>query len=101
MTWSGPIALFRWCLVLLVLILGTAVAFAHAALIGSDPFDGAVLSKAPSRLALTFSEPVSPLVLRLVAADGTATVLDRYHLVGSVLIVDRPPDMHNGTHALS
>jgi len=45
-----------------VLTLGTTAALGHAALVGSDPADGALLPDAPSRFVLTFNEPVSPLV---------------------------------------
>ena len=48
---------------------------AHAALLSSDPADGAVLVTAPSAITLTFNEPVSPLVLRLVGAGGHALEL--------------------------
>jgi copper transport protein len=50
-------------------------ACAHAALIGSDPADGAVLAKAPDEITLRFNEPVSPLAMRFVRPDGEATDL--------------------------
>src|SRR4051812_25651999 len=48
---------------------------AHAALVGSEPPDGAVLAEAPRELTLRFNEPVSPLAMRLVAPDGNAAEL--------------------------
>jgi len=50
-------------------------AFAHAALVKSSPADGDVLASAPKSLSLTFTEAVSPLVLKLVGPDGTTTPL--------------------------
>ncbi|MGV9548421.1 copper resistance CopC/CopD family protein [Streptomyces ardesiacus] len=45
--------------VLLLFLLGTAApASAHAALVGTDPGDGAVLERAPAHVTLTFSESV-------------------------------------------
>ncbi|WP_432041378.1 copper resistance CopC/CopD family protein [Streptomyces cadmiisoli] len=42
-----------------LLFAGAAPASAHAALTGSDPQQGAVVDKAPARISLSFSEPVS------------------------------------------
>lgn len=53
-------------------ILLAVAAQAHATLVSSDPADGAVIPAAPSWSVLTFNEPVSPLVLRLVAPDGAS-----------------------------
>ena len=56
-------------------------AFAHATLIKTDPADGAVLAQGPRTISLTFSEPVSPLVLTLVRPDGTPAA-DSFRLEG-------------------
>lgn len=78
-----------------------APARAHATLVSSEPSDGAVIPAAPSRLTLTFNEPVSPLVLRLVAPDGTSMVLEGASERGSSVAVNLPPGLRNGTHVLS
>ena len=85
---------------LVLLLLQTGLAFAHATLVSSDPPDGAILATAPSRLTLTFNEPVSPLVLRLIDAKGQATTL-AYHLEGNVVVVDQPGALGSGSHVLS
>ncbi|MGK5695032.1 copper resistance CopC/CopD family protein [Streptomyces sp. URMC 128] len=41
------------------LLAGAGPAFAHAAVTGSDPAQGAVVDKAPARISLTFSEQVA------------------------------------------
>jgi copper transport protein len=74
----------------LFLALGCVAASAHATLIRSEPADGAILDESPRRLVLTFNEPVSPLVLRLVAADGTATPLEGATLADQTLTVELP-----------
>ncbi|RYE80879.1 MAG: copper resistance protein CopC, partial [Hyphomicrobiales bacterium] len=64
---------------LLLILLGLAIAslatagqaMAHAALTKTVPADGAVVASAPGELSLSFSEPVSPLVLNLIGPDGT------------------------------
>jgi len=93
----------RWLSLLVAvvfLVLQGGPALAHATLVASDPPDGAVLATAPARLVLTFNEPVSPLVLRLIDQDGRATSL-AYHLEDSAVVVDRPGTISAGSHALS
>ncbi|WP_181706760.1 copper resistance protein CopC [Chthonobacter rhizosphaerae] len=48
----------------------TGPALAHAALVRSAPVDGAVLQTAPEAVHLVFTEPVSALVVRLLAPRG-------------------------------
>ncbi|MDP3410375.1 copper resistance CopC/CopD family protein [Bosea sp. (in: a-proteobacteria)] len=76
-------------------------AFAHAALNGASPADGSVLPSAPSELTLTFSEPVSPLALRLIRPDGQATPLERADLRDRTLVIAAPAGLGEGTHVLS
>ncbi len=86
---------------LAVLLCSAGTAFAHASLINADPRDGAMIADAPKHFNLTFSEPVSPLVLKLVAPGGDVTSLDRFVLEGNTLIIEAPADLGRGTHALS
>ena len=79
----------------------THTALAHAALVASDPADGAVLAKAPADLSLTFDEPVSPLILRLVEPDGRAAPLGTPKLEGNRLLAATPPDLGTGSYVLS
>jgi copper transport protein len=85
---------------LVALVLQAGAAWAHATLVSSDPADGAVLAAVPSRLVLTFNEPVSPLVLRLIDDKGEATTL-AYHIEDTAVVVDRPGAIGRGSHALS
>lgn len=61
---------------MLVLFWHVATACAHASLTAAEPADGSVVEHAPSRYLLTFSEPVSPLALKLVKPDGGSIALD-------------------------
>jgi copper transport protein len=90
----------RWLVVALLLALHASAAHAHATLIAADPADGAVLARAPPLLRLTFDEPVSPLVLRLVGAGGHAHALTAVVQQGTSLVIT-PPPLAEGTHALS
>ncbi|WID94851.1 copper resistance protein CopC [Bosea vestrisii] len=94
---------------LLLILLGLAVAslatagqaLAHAALTKAVPADGAVIAVAPVEFSLSFSEPVSPLVLKLIAPDGTARPLTRFTLSDLTLSIASPADLGQGTHVLS
>jgi copper transport protein len=90
----------RWVVAALLLTLSAPAAHAHATLLAADPADGAVLPRAPPLLRLTFDEPVSPLVLRLVGAGGHAKPLTAVSQQGATLLIT-PPPLAEGTHALS
>lgn len=86
---------------LFMVMVSTSQAFAHAALIKADPADGAVLAQAPARFSLTFSEPVSPLVLTLVKPDGTPVALTDFRLTDQAVEIDNRQALKSGTHVLS
>lgn len=94
---------------LLLILLGLAAAslatagqaLAHAALTKTVPADGAVIPGAPAEFSLSFSEPVSPLVLTLIGPDGTSRPLPRFTLSDRTLSIAAPSDLANGTHLLS
>ncbi|WP_245469095.1 copper resistance protein CopC, partial [Mesorhizobium sp. M7D.F.Ca.US.004.01.2.1] len=88
-------------IVLLAVMAGPDQAFAHAALIKTDPADGAVLEQGPAQFSLTFSEPVSPLVLTLVTPDGTPVPLTAFRLSDQTVEIDNPQKLASGTHVLS
>lgn len=95
-----PVARFI-TLVLLILLLPIATAWSHASLSATDPQDGAVVQMAPERFSLTFSEPVSPLSLRLVRPDGSSLALDRFSVKDRVVAIKVPDGLGRGTHVLS
>lgn len=76
-------------------------AFAHAALTGTSPKDGDVVQSAPSRLSLSFSEPVSPLALNLIKPDGTTIALEDFVLRDRTVDIETPQDLGAGTHVLT
>ncbi|RXT53919.1 copper resistance protein CopC [Bosea sp. Tri-44] len=96
---------FRLILILLGLAIASLTtagqALAHAALTKTVPADGAVVSSAPGEFSLSFSEPVSPLVLNLIGPDGTSRPLTRFTLSDRTLTIAAPSDLANGTHVLS
>jgi copper transport protein len=92
-------AMLVGALVLSVFLAGQA--FAHAALVASDPADGAVLAKAPAELSLTFDEPVSPLILKLVEPDGSTVSLGKSRLDGNRVVLTAPASLGTGSYVLS
>lgn len=87
-------------LVLSLLAVGRA-AHAHAALVAAAPADGIVLAAMPPQAVLTFDEPVSPLVFRLVLPNGTSQVLGHLQAADNKLRIDLPMQRQTGTYALS
>lgn len=79
----------------------SAMAFAHASLVRTAPSDDAVLKEVPAAFSMTFSEPVSPLVLKLIKPDGSSVSLDRFVLDDRTLEIGTPADLGHGTHVLS
>ena len=91
------------CLALIILAapLAPRGAWAHAALVASEPVPGAVLQTAPRSIALTFSEPVAPLVFRLMGPDGNPSEVSQVQPDGPRLSVPLPAGLARGTHLLS
>lgn len=82
------------------LVAASGHARAHAALISTEPADGAVVAEAPPLLRLSFSEPVAPLVLRLFQPDGSSVDLTDFRTRDAAVEIDLP-DLPDGTSTLS
>ena len=88
-----------WCWLLMTVLLSSA-AWAHASLIASDPTDGALLARSPATLPLTFNEPVEPLTIRIVDESGAGESVTQIHRDGAQLILT-PSKLNNGVHVIS
>lgn len=100
----SPAQVFAWLLASLLLFavfVSPNPAAAHAALVKAEPVDGTVVATSPLKFSLTFSEPVSPLVLTLVRPDGSSLPLTSSHLDGQTVEIDNPQPLGQGTHVLS
>ncbi|WP_049824028.1 copper resistance protein CopC [Bradyrhizobium sp. WSM2254] len=91
----------RLLVVLLLTVTGAGQALAHAALVSTSPRDGAIVAGQPSELTLAFTEPVSPITLKLIGPDGSASILERSALRDKTLVVTPPTGLRDGTHVLS
>lgn len=86
---------------LVTILVNAGAACAHASLTSTEPNEGAVLEATPHRYSLTFSEPVSPLSLRLVRPDGSSIPLDRFAVKDRIVEIEAPDKLGRGTHMLS
>lgn len=70
-----------------------APAFAHAALISSDPADGAELDTAPTRVTLTFNQDIEPQFATVTVSgpDGTPYADGAVRVDGPTVVVDVTP----------
>jgi methionine-rich copper-binding protein CopC len=88
--------------VLGTLVLGVGPASAHAALIGTDPEDGATLSAAPTTITMTFNENVSRRAQVAVAApDGTQLRVTRLRAVDNAITATVADADQRGTYSAS
>ena len=84
---------------LLLALAQSAPAFAHASLVRAEPADGAVLAQPPATLRLTFNEPVSPLVIRLIGPGGE--VISPAVAAENNTVTLTPPRLRQGSYVLS
>ena len=97
-----PARLAALMFAVLLFSLGFAsAAHAHASLLSTVPGDGTMVATAPSTFSLTFNEPVSPLLVKLIEPDGSSVALDRVELKGDTLEIAAPDGLGQGTHVLS
>lgn len=90
-----------FAIVLVSALFGADAAHAHASLVGSEPADRAMVAESPHVLRLTFNEPVSPLTLRLVTADGGVLDLADVVAANTTLTARLSEPLPQGTHVLS
>lgn len=86
---------------ILLWLVMTAAASAHASLNTTEPRDGSVVSTAPRVMVLTFSEPVSPTSLKLTRPDGSIAPLKSFVLKDKAVEITPPGDLKDGSYLLS
>ena len=74
---------------------------AHASLLSTVPADGATIPGPPQSLQLTFNEPVSPLVMRLVRPSGQVVTLTNVVAADMSVTIAAPPMPEQGSYVLS
>ncbi|MPZ41330.1 MAG: copper resistance protein CopC [Rhizobiales bacterium] len=84
---------------LLTALVQSSAVFGHASLVRAEPADGALVAEPPVLMRLTFNEPVTPLVIRLIAPDGAATTVAAS--AENTTVTVKLPALVRGTHVLS
>ena len=86
---------------LLASLLVSHAAEAHASLVSSQPASQALLTEPPHEVTLTFSEPVTPLNLQLIAPSGEQYPLSDIKQVNNTTQVALPSLQESGSYVLS
>ena len=86
-------------LLLIGAVLWAAPVSAHAVLLSTEPADRQVMAIAPKAVVLTFNEPVTPLVIRLIGPDGV--VMTPPARADNAAVVVDVAGLGQGTHVLS
>jgi copper transport protein len=73
----------------------------HAGLVASIPADGAALAAPPSSVELRFTEPVTPLTMRLFAGSAAPVTLPAPQGASDVMKLGLPANLREGLYALS
>lgn len=98
---AGLLSVLARCLCALAILAWAPGAWAHASLIASTPAAGSVLLQAPAAMRLTFNEPVSPLLIKIIQPDGSTMDITRTETLPAGLEVTLPTLDQQGGYALS
>jgi copper transport protein len=74
---------------------------AHAVLVRTGPFDGAVVARAPPDVTLRFNEPVAPVFVHVVGAAGAIGLREPPRAEGSEIRLRLPGDLADGGYLVS
>lgn len=95
--YSRMMLTLRWLATIFAVVLASVLtaipAFAHAALISSDPANGAQLDASPARITLTFNQDVEPQFATVTVSgpDGTAYADGAVRVDGPDAVIDVKP----------
>jgi copper transport protein len=89
----------RWLLALSAAWAGGALG--HAGLVASSPADGASLGAPPASIELRFTEPVTPVAVRLFAGSAPAVSLPAPQSTSDVVQLALPPKLGEGLYVVS
>jgi copper transport protein len=86
---------------LLLVVCASAAAFAHAALVATEPRDGSMVAEAPNTVRLRFNEPVTPAVVRVIDSEGTTRNDAAVHAANETVEITLPTGLPAGTQVIS
>jgi copper transport protein len=76
-------------------------ASAHASLVSAEPNDGSMMSQAPKTVRLRFNEPVTPVAVRLIDAEGRARDDAPVSVADDTVVITLPDGLPRGTQVVS
>ncbi|MCW2829485.1 MAG: copper resistance protein CopC [Aeromicrobium sp.] len=82
-------------------LLAAVPASAHAALVGSDPEEGAALSAAPTSITLSFNENIGRADVALTSPDGTSVDVSHISAVDADVRADVAAVDQKGTYTVA
>src|SRR3954453_21576705 len=86
---------------MLLAFCGVDRAWAHAALVATEPRDGSMVGQPPDKVRLRFNEPVTPALVRLIDADGKARGDAVVKPDGETVEIMLPANLPAGTQVVS
>ena len=86
---------------LLIFLAAPGGAAAHAVLLEASPPDGATLSAAPREIVLRFNEPVEPVSVRLLDAQGKTRAARAAGDYAATVRLAAPADLESGSYVVS
>src|SRR5258708_2507816 len=86
---------------LLLLLCMSTNAFAHAALVSTEPRDGSMVAQAPQRIELRFNEAVAHALVRLIAAEGRVRDDAAVQEADETISSTRPESLPSGAQVVS
>ena len=96
-----PRSLTVFLAVLVLLLMGSSPADAHASLVSTSPADGSRIATTPANVELTFSEDVGSGFIAVTAPDGTTVKTSRAHISGAQIHADLTPSDQRGRYTVA
>jgi copper transport protein len=100
-TWSMRRRLGLALAGLILAAVGSTAAAAHAVLLEASPADGSHLTEPPTELVLRFNEPVKPIAVRLLDAQGAELAATMVEAQGETVVVRPTGALPRGAYFLS
>jgi copper transport protein len=98
----GLVARLAGLLICLIAICTVDRAHAHAALVESDPADGAVLADAPARVTLRFNEVITPVLVRVLDIEARSIAdTSAARVENDTLSLALPPGLPPATYVVT
>ena len=96
-----PRSLIVFLAALVLFLMGSGPADAHASLVSTNPADGSRIATAPATVELTFSEDVGSGFVAVTAPDGTKVKTSQAHISGAQVHADLAASDQRGRYTVA